>query len=59
MEPIGANKWLARAKVKQLKSGHSSDFINLPGEWHGKTKEEAEAKSRRAANEWISEREDR
>lgn len=58
MKAIGEFEWFAKAKVKQLWTGRANDFITLPGEWHGKTKEEAEAKARRAAQEWISEHEE-
>ena len=54
MRPIGDKKWFARARVRQTGSGRVNDFIRIPGEWHGKTSEEAEARARRAAEEWIA-----
>ena len=58
MKPLGEYEWFAKAKVKQTETGRADDITTVRGEWHGKTKEEAEAKARRAAEEWISEREE-
>ena len=56
IEPIGEYEWFDKAKVKQIGTGRSDDFITLQGECRGKTKEEAEARARKAAADWISER---
>ncbi len=59
MKPIGEHRWFARARVKQIGAERVNDFVRILGEWHGKTSEEAEAKARRAAEEWIARHEAR
>ncbi len=54
MSSIGKKQWFARARAKEIGSGRTNHFIRIPGEWHGQTREEAEAKARRAADEWIA-----
>ena len=54
MSPIGKKQWFARARAKEIGPGRTNHFIRIPGEWHGQTREEAEAKARRAAEEWIA-----
>ena len=54
MSSIGKKQWFARASAKEIGSGRTNHFIRIPGEWHGQTREEAEAKARRAAEEWIA-----
>ena len=54
MNSIGDYRWFARARVRQIETGRDYDFIRIPGEWHGKTSQEAESKALRAAQEWIA-----
>ena len=54
MRPLRENKWFAGAQVMRTGTGRENDLIKLYGEWHGKTSGEAEAKARRAAEEWIA-----
>jgi len=56
MEPLGQSRWFAVARVKQKVSGRPDQITRIPGEWHGRTKEQAEARARRAAEEWIAQR---
>ena len=56
MSPIGKKEWFATAQIKQLGTVYDNHCVRLPGEWHGATKAEAEAKARRAAEEWIAKR---
>ena len=56
MSAIGEFRWFTLARVRQIRAGRPDDFIRLAGEWHGKTKNQAEAKALRAAKEWIAER---
>jgi len=56
MRPIGPNSWFATAQVRLLGTAHDRHYIRVRGEWHGKTKAEAEAKARRAAEAWIAAR---
>ena len=56
MRPVGPNEWFATAQLRHLAAGRADHLIRLPGEWHGRTKAEAEAKARRAAEEWIARR---
>jgi hypothetical protein len=56
MEPIGEFRWFAVARVRQNNAGQPNQLVRIPGEWHGRTKEQAEAKARKAAKEWIEQR---
>ena len=56
MDPLGEFRWFAVARVKQKISGRPDQITRIPGEWHGRTKEQAEARARRAAQEWIEQR---
>lgn len=56
MKPIGEFRWFAVARVKQTNPGKPHQMGRIPGEWHGRTKEQAEAKARKAAKEWIEQR---
>lgn len=56
MNPIGEYTWFATAQVRQLGTVYDNHCIRLRGEWHGKTKQEAESKARRAAEAWIAAR---
>jgi hypothetical protein len=56
MQSIGPNAWYATAQVRLLTTLHDRHYIRVRGEWHGKTKAEAEAKARRAAEAWIAAR---
>ena len=56
MNPIGERCWYALAKVWLVRSGEIDSYIRLPGEWHGKTAEEAESRALRAARVWVDER---
>lgn len=56
MERIGEYRWFTTARIRQLDAARDDAHIRLRGEWHGRTKAEAEAKARRAAQAWIDER---
>jgi hypothetical protein len=54
MKPIGVNRWFAQARIRQTGIGRNNDVIRIPGEWHGRTRQEAESKARLAAEDWIA-----
>jgi len=56
MKPIGEFRWFAVARVRRKNSGEPDQIVRIPGEWHGRTKQQAEAKARKAAQEWIEQR---
>ncbi len=56
MDPIGEFRWFAVASVRQSCLGGPDQITRIPGEWHGKTKAQAESRARRAAQDWIAQR---
>jgi hypothetical protein len=56
MEPIHDHRWYAKARVRIVRPDQPDCFVRIPGEWHGKTQEQAEARARHAASDWIHER---
>ena len=54
MPTVASNGWFATARIRQLDAARDDAYIRLRGEWHGRTPAEAEAKARRAAEEWIA-----
>lgn len=56
MTPVAGQQWFATARIRQLDAARDDAYIRLRGEWHGRTAAEAEAKARRAAEEWIASR---
>ena len=59
MDAIGGNRWYARARVKMRRADQPDTVIRIPGEWHGKTAQEAEQRALRAAGEWIDARDEK
>ena len=59
MTPVADKRWFATARIRQLDAARDDAYIRLRGEWHGRTQAEAEAKARRAAEEWVERRESR
>jgi hypothetical protein len=57
IEPMADGiKWAAKAKIKEVGTGRSDDFITL-SERYGKTRGEAESKAEAAAEAWIADQE--
>ncbi|HEY5624267.1 MAG TPA: hypothetical protein VIV14_10950 [Gammaproteobacteria bacterium] len=54
MNPIHDFRWYSKARVRLVLPGQPDSLIRLPGEWHGKTREEAESRAVRAAHDWIN-----
>jgi hypothetical protein len=56
MKSIGEFRWFAVAKIRRVQPGKPDEITRLPGEWHGRTRQQAEARALRAATEWIDAR---
>jgi hypothetical protein len=54
MTPIHGFCWYAKARVRLVRPDQPDSLIRLPGEWHGKTRDEAESRAVRAARDWIN-----